>query len=192
MSICFCRESRRLWRELGKVKLTWRYCRDTLCSRTVVAPTAFKHRLIVPACFPSTMNSWVSLVALFMIKFCHLLYLGFVSLIQSSSLSCTESEGGTGGYEGRLCARLVWYAVALENPIFACQPAHSTPVVWPCSCKNANKACVDYDLIHWVAFFAHVQQQFILIFLWVGLCDFPADEHMPVFPAFWCFSFQNN
>lgn len=37
MSMCFRRESRRSWRELGKVKLTWRYCRDTLCSRTVAA-----------------------------------------------------------------------------------------------------------------------------------------------------------
>lgn len=57
VSMCVCRESRRLWRELGKVKLTWRYRRDTLCSRTVVALTAFKHRLIVPVCCPSTLNS---------------------------------------------------------------------------------------------------------------------------------------
>lgn len=71
----------------------------------------------------------------------------------------------------------------LKYPCLPAVPAYSTPLRMPCSCKNANKACVDYDLIHLVAYFEHVQQQrFTLIFLWVGLCDLPADERMPVFP----------
>lgn len=71
----------------------------------------------------------------------------------------------------------------LKYPCLPAVPPHSTPLRMPCSCKNANKACVDYDLIDLVAYFEHVQQQqFTLIFLWVGLCDLPADERMPVFP----------
>lgn len=169
MSMCSRRESRRSWRELGKVKLTWRYCRDTLCSRTVVALPLNTCWLRDHDFFFSNFNLLntltLSVVTIF-IKFYCWWYLGFCVLITPhqtliwSSLFCIESEGGAGGDEARLIARLVLlFSRPYKYPRLLAVPAYSTPLCVPCSCKNANRACVDYDVIPLIAYFEHAQQQ---------------------------------
>lgn len=74
---------------------------------------------------------------------------GFVSWLPQTltrpSLFCIESEGGgAGGDESCLTTRLVCCSVALQILQFACCPCLLHPFLYcmPCSCKNANRACM--------------------------------------------------
>lgn len=66
----------------------------------------------------------------------------YLKMLTPLFLFYIDSEGGAGGSEACLIARLVRYSVALQTPKFACCPCLLYPLCMPCSCKNANKACL--------------------------------------------------
>lgn len=82
------------------------------------------------------------------------------------SLFCTESEGGAGGLRACVISRLVRYSVALQRLLAL--PASSALLCMPCSCKNANRAWLAHvvSYLFWLAYLAHVPQDFSFWFLW--------------------------
>lgn len=121
------------------------------------------------------------------IKFSSWSYMGlcpdYLKMLTRLFLFYIDSEGGAGGSEACLIARLVCYSVALQTPKCACCPCLLYPLCMPCSCKNANKACLvifnSYFLIFISAFSSMCSNNHLL---WVGLCDILVEGQISLLP----------